>query len=324
MEASREMMAVTDEHTPVSSSYLKRIPQFWANSLFPEKSAATDSTSIRWRHLLLLIFLPALLLYPTRNFLLLEPDEGRYAEIAREMMVSGSWVVPTLQGEPYLDKPPLFYWLVKISFQLFGVSDATARLVPALAVHLTILALYLIGRRSLGERLRFIFSTHFVHFARVYGDGSPVNPRWRTDFNCHTRITLSLRGHPDSETSPRLVVRRGPGKWTGNPYQRTNRVDASHPAADCSPLVDGTSAESQCHALTGLRGRACGHQSALVLGHLPKAAGVFEVLFLGSQRDAVPAAVRSPAAGMVLRPRLFLECTTLLIPRSIFHALAVE
>ncbi|QVL34903.1 glycosyltransferase family 39 protein [Telmatocola sphagniphila] len=145
-------MAVTDEHTPVSSSYLKRIPQFWANSLFPEKSAATDSTSIRWRHLLLLIFLPALLLYPTRNFLLLEPDEGRYAEIAREMMVSGSWVVPTLQGEPYLDKPPLFYWLVKISFQLFGVSDATARLVPALAVHLTILALYLIGRRSLGER----------------------------------------------------------------------------------------------------------------------------------------------------------------------------
>src|SRR5215212_2205084 len=68
------------------------------------------------------------------------------------MLQSGSWVVPTLQGEPYLDKPPLMYWLVALSYRVFGVSPEAARLVPAICVHLTILVVYLIGRRSIGER----------------------------------------------------------------------------------------------------------------------------------------------------------------------------
>ena len=105
--------------------------------------------------LLTLIVLPALLLYPTLNFRLLEPDEGRYAEIPREMLARGEWIVPTLQGQPYLDKPPLLYWLVMGSYSLFGVSEAAARLIPAIATHLTILLVYLLGRRSLGERSAF-------------------------------------------------------------------------------------------------------------------------------------------------------------------------
>jgi hypothetical protein len=64
-------------------------------------------------------------------------------------------VVPTLQGEPYLDKPPLTYWLVALSYRAFGVSPESARLVPAVCVHLTILAVYLLGRRGLGERAAF-------------------------------------------------------------------------------------------------------------------------------------------------------------------------
>src|SRR5207302_10749851 len=56
---------------------------------------------------------------------------------------------------PYLDKPPLLYWLVMLSYRLFGVSAASARLVPALAVHGCVLAAYLLGRRSLGERAAF-------------------------------------------------------------------------------------------------------------------------------------------------------------------------
>ena len=65
----------------------------------------------------------------------------------------GEWVVPTLQGEPYLDKPPLMYWLVKLSYMLFGVSEGSARLVPALCVHLTILAVYLLGSTTWAFRL---------------------------------------------------------------------------------------------------------------------------------------------------------------------------
>jgi 4-amino-4-deoxy-L-arabinose transferase-like glycosyltransferase len=109
-------------------------------------------TRIRPFALLLLVLLPAALLYPTRSFHLLEPDEGRYAQIPREMLESDNWVVPTLQSEPYLDKPPLMYWLVALSYQAFGVTPAAARFVPAVCVHLTILAVYLIGRRSLCHR----------------------------------------------------------------------------------------------------------------------------------------------------------------------------
>jgi 4-amino-4-deoxy-L-arabinose transferase-like glycosyltransferase len=110
---------------------------------------------VRWRSLALLLLLPGVLLYPCLSFLLFEPDEGRYAEIPREMLVRGEWVVPYLQGEPYLDKPPLLYWLVMGSYQLLGVRDWSARLVPALAVHGCVLLTYLLGRRRLGERAAF-------------------------------------------------------------------------------------------------------------------------------------------------------------------------
>ena len=71
------------------------------------------------------------------------------------MLQRGEWVVPYLQGRPYLDKPPLLYWLVMASYSLCGVHDWAARLVPALAVHGCVLAAYLLGRRSLGERAAF-------------------------------------------------------------------------------------------------------------------------------------------------------------------------
>ena len=76
--------------------------------------AATE-TRIRLVSLAIVLALPAVILYPTLGFHLLEPDEGRYAQIPKEMLVHHSWIVPTLQGEPYLDKPPLLYWLVALS-----------------------------------------------------------------------------------------------------------------------------------------------------------------------------------------------------------------
>src|SRR5262249_10052972 len=92
------------------------------------------------------------LLYPCLDFRLFEPDESRYAQIPREMLQRGDWLVPVLQGEPYLDKPPLFYWLGMASYRLFGPDAWAARLVPALAVHATLLVTYLLGRRTVGDR----------------------------------------------------------------------------------------------------------------------------------------------------------------------------
>src|SRR6188472_3424009 len=60
------------------------------------------------------------------------PDEGRYAEIAREMVASGDWVTPRLNGIKYFEKPPLQYWASALSFRLFGANEYSARLYVAL------------------------------------------------------------------------------------------------------------------------------------------------------------------------------------------------
>jgi 4-amino-4-deoxy-L-arabinose transferase-like glycosyltransferase len=102
-----------------------------------------------------------------------EPQEARYAEIPRQMLVAGNWLVPTLHREPYLDKPPLLYWLVMTSYSLFGVHDWAARLVPCTATFLTLLVTFLWGRRVLGERGGFLagmilcLSPRYVQLGRM-------------------------------------------------------------------------------------------------------------------------------------------------------------
>jgi 4-amino-4-deoxy-L-arabinose transferase-like glycosyltransferase len=126
------------------------LPFFWSRVLFPGPTAAPGR--LRGWALLLLLVVPGALLYPCLAFHLFEPDEGRYAEIPREMLLRGEWTVPYLQGEPYLDKPPLLYWMVMGSYRVFGVHDWAARLAPALAIHACVLLTYLLGRRLVGER----------------------------------------------------------------------------------------------------------------------------------------------------------------------------
>jgi 4-amino-4-deoxy-L-arabinose transferase-like glycosyltransferase len=129
-------------------------PFLWSRVLFGGAPALAP-TACRVCSLVVLLVVPAVLLYPCLSFDLFEPDESRYAEIPREMLQRGEVVVPYLQGEVYVDKPPLLYWLVETSYRVFGVRVWAARLVPALAVHACVLLLYLLGRRSLGERAAF-------------------------------------------------------------------------------------------------------------------------------------------------------------------------
>jgi len=84
---------------------------------------------------------------------LMHPDEGRYAEIAREMAQSSDWVTPRLNGIKYFEKPALQYWIGAASFDAFGVREGTARLWPALAGWLTVLFIGYTGLRIGGARV---------------------------------------------------------------------------------------------------------------------------------------------------------------------------
>jgi len=90
---------------------------------------------------------------------LLDPDEGRHAEIAREMIASGSFLTPRLQGEPYHHKPVAFHWTVAASLAAFGHGAAAARLPSVLAALVVLAATGLWARRAYSARVALLAVT---------------------------------------------------------------------------------------------------------------------------------------------------------------------
>jgi 4-amino-4-deoxy-L-arabinose transferase-like glycosyltransferase len=84
-----------------------------------------------------------------------EPDEGRYSEIAREMIETGDWLVPHFWYLPHLDKPPMTYWFVAASIKFFGQSEWAVRLPVALAGISGVWATFLLGCSIGGRRVGF-------------------------------------------------------------------------------------------------------------------------------------------------------------------------
>lgn len=82
---------------------------------------------------------------------LIRPDEGRYAEIPREMVVSGDWVTPRLNGLKYFEKPPLQYWATAIAYETFGQHQWTSRLWDGLTGFAGILLVWFAGGRLFGR-----------------------------------------------------------------------------------------------------------------------------------------------------------------------------
>ena len=112
-----------------------------------------QSSALHPGKILLLLLIYALLWFGTLNYRHLIPsDEGRYAEMAREMLVTGDWVTPRYNGYKYFEKPPLQVWATAITFQVFGIGDWQARLWSALTGFLTILAIGFTGTRIYNAR----------------------------------------------------------------------------------------------------------------------------------------------------------------------------
>jgi 4-amino-4-deoxy-L-arabinose transferase-like glycosyltransferase len=112
-----------------------------------------QSSTLHPGKILLLLMIYSLIWFGTLNYRHLIPsDEGRYAEMAREMLVTGDWVTPRYNGYKYFEKPPLQVWATAAIFQVFGIGDWQARLWTALTGFLTILAIGFTGTRIYSAR----------------------------------------------------------------------------------------------------------------------------------------------------------------------------
>jgi 4-amino-4-deoxy-L-arabinose transferase-like glycosyltransferase len=105
-----------------------------------------------------------------------DPGEGMHAEIARELRASGDALRLTLNGVPYVDKPPLLYALLAAAFGIGGASESTARLVPALAALAAVAATAWLGARLLGARCGFVAGAALATSCGFFVYGRYVRP----------------------------------------------------------------------------------------------------------------------------------------------------
>ena len=135
------------------------------NSIQPTTGTGASSPNIssayipgaEWLRVAVLMLLAAAVLFVNiGGWELWTPDEPRYAQIAREMLNTGNYLVPSLGAEPYSNKPPLFFWLIALSSRYYGGVNAAAARIPSAVAALGVLLLtYLLGRKLYGPLTGF-------------------------------------------------------------------------------------------------------------------------------------------------------------------------
>ncbi len=140
---------------------------------------ASNTPSILREILLLLCICGFFFFYGLANFGLVGADEPRYAQVAREMLARHDWITPTLGGQPWLEKPVLYYWQAMLSYSIFGVSDWAARVPSGLDASLLVFAVYFFLRRfrhgfALDGALMMTSSAAIIGFGRAASTDMPL------------------------------------------------------------------------------------------------------------------------------------------------------
>src|SRR4030065_808190 len=112
----------------------------------------------KWAQIAILVgFCLILFFFNLDRWDLWNPDEPRDAQVAKEMVNGGDWVLMQANGNTYVDKPPLFFWLIAFSSFLWqGFTSFSARFPSALLSTLTVLLTFFLGKKLYGSRTGFL------------------------------------------------------------------------------------------------------------------------------------------------------------------------
>jgi len=142
----------------------------------PSRTPETRNEGARFAGLAAVLMFVAIYILPLGLRPLSSPDEARYSEIPREMLASGDWVVPRLNGVRFFEKPVLGYWAVAVSMRLLGENEFAARLPAALSVGLSAVMIGWLARRARVDRLAAdIAPVVFLTCTGTYPAGAFIN-----------------------------------------------------------------------------------------------------------------------------------------------------
>ncbi len=122
-----------------------------------------DSSKHNYLHYLLIILGGMLFFFPfLGSVALFDWDEVNFAEIAREMIVTGDYLNVQINYQPFWEKPPLFIWMQVLSMKLFGINEFAARFPNAIGGIITLLVIYRIGKKINDSRMGLLWVLVYV------------------------------------------------------------------------------------------------------------------------------------------------------------------
>jgi 4-amino-4-deoxy-L-arabinose transferase-like glycosyltransferase len=127
------------------------------------ESKSLEKDSVRYKYLLLTAALALFVsFFSLGSITLFDVDEAVFAEATKEMIQSGDWITPTYNGENRYDKPILLYWLMAVSYKIFGINEFAARFPSALSGVLLCFSIFFFVRHLYNDKKAFYASVSFV------------------------------------------------------------------------------------------------------------------------------------------------------------------
>ena len=192
-----------------------------------------------WPFFLIVLIVLAVCILPIGGRPMLTPDETRYAEIPREMMLSGNYISPRLNGVRYFEKPSFSYWAFAVSFKLFGMNRFALRLPCMLAMLATAGAVFLLMRRFYRDsRLPLLGAAVFATMPFVYVLATiAVTDMFLTLFVTGASVSFFLAAQDDAGRGKRVLLLLLCGFCCGLAFLSKGFLSVALPAAALVPYL---------------------------------------------------------------------------------------